>query len=441
MRFTLEGTIMHARDLLRTGRISRRRLTGLAAGAVAIGAGRMLPAGVRAQTIEPSSKPGESVGGERVQYLAETGHNLQEPFLSHWTNGGGVDAFGVPLSEQRYVEGSGSVQQTFRTATMMYDPSRDQSAGGAITVKSLAAKPAADDPAFAPAPPTGGQTSLVSASDGLRLRNQSNGKGDVIAVLPDNAEFIAAPGDHGDWVPGYVDGYAGWVAAGYLTRPNALPEIASKDWNQAIWQGAALGETNVRQQASTTARITRALVYGDSIKVMAWIKGEEVFAGADEWAKLEDGTFVYSRNVGRAAPVAPAPIPDNAPTEGRWFDVNLTQQLMVAYEGRTPVRTFLTTSGMAGWETPVGLWYINNRVANETMASGSIGAEHYFKLEDVLFTQYFTDVGHAIHFAWWRTPETIGRPGSHGCLNLLLDDARFCWEWAGMGTPVLTHYA
>ena len=29
------------------------------------------------------------------------------------------------------------------------------------------------------------------------------------------------------------------------------------------------------------------------------------------------------------------------------------------------------------------------------------------------------------YFAWWRSERTIGRPGSHGCLNLLLDDARF----------------
>lgn len=422
-------------------RISRRRFTGLAAAAVVSAGGLLLPRKAFAQEIEPASKPGESVGGERVQYFAETGHNLQEPFLSRWTDDGGKDVFGVPLSEQRFVEGAGTVEQTFQHATMTYDPAREQDGGDAVTVKRGAAKTDVDDPAYAPAPPTGGQTSLVSASDGLRLRAAPNAKGEVVAILPDNAEFIAAPGDHGDWVPGYVDGYAGWVSASYLRRPKALPEISKKDWDLSLWQGAALGETNVRQRPSTTARITRTIGHGDPVKVVAWVKGEEVFEGADEWAKLDDGTFVYSRNVGRSAPVVPTPVPDGAPTEGRWFDVNLTQQLMVAYEGRAPVRTFLTTTGMAGWETPEGLWYVNNRVANETMASGSIGAEHYFKLEDVLFTQYFTAVGHAIHFAWWRTPETIGRPGSHGCLNLLLDDARFCWEWAELGTPVLTHYA
>ena len=38
-----------------------------------------------------------------------------------------------------------------------------------------------------------------------------------------------------------------------------------------------------------------------------------------------------------------------------------------------------------------GLLPINCASPNETMTSGAIGAEHFYKLEDVLFTQYFTD--------------------------------------------------
>ena len=112
---------------------------------------------------------------------------------------------------------------------------------------------------------------------------------------------------------------------------------------------------------------------------------------------------------------------------------------MVAYEGRNVARVIVTTTGMAGWETPPGFYQILWRVPNETMESGAIGAEHFFKLEDVLFTQYFTNQGHAIHYAWWRTPQTIGRPGSHGCLNTLLDDAQYLWDWAAIGTPVYVH--
>ncbi|MDQ2683548.1 MAG: L,D-transpeptidase family protein, partial [Chloroflexota bacterium] len=205
------------------------------------------------------------------------------------------------------------------------------------------------------------------------------------------------------------------------------------------WQGAALGETNVRERPTTESEITRVLAYGEEVTVVDWVEGEEVFVGADLWAKTSDGDFVYARNIGRNAPVAAPPLPPNAPSVGRWIDVNLTQQLMVAYDGRDVERVIVTTTGMAGWETPPGAYQILWRVANETMDSDAIGAEHFYKLEDVLFTQYFTDLGHAIHYAWWRTPQTIGRPGSHGCLNTLLDDAQFLWDWATIGTPVIVH--
>jgi lipoprotein-anchoring transpeptidase ErfK/SrfK len=167
------------------------------------------------------------------------------------------------------------------------------------------------------------------------------------------------------------------------------------------------------------------------------VRGEPVVENQITWARLEDGGYIYARNIVRSGPVEPPPLPADAPAEGRWIDVHLTQQLLVAYEGRTAVRTVVTTTGMPGWETPPGWFRINTRVANETMESGSIGAENFYVLKDVLFTQYFTDRGHALHYAWWKTAETIGRPGSHGCLNLLLDDAEFLWEWAGIGTPVI----
>jgi hypothetical protein len=255
--------------------------------------------------------------------------------------------------------------------------------------------------------------------------------------LPDNAEFIAAGEQAGEWIAGYADGFAGWVSRTFLTQPPPLPQFDAANWNPAIWQGASLGETNVRAEPTTTARVIEELVFGDPITVSDWVAGEEVFEGADLWAKLGEGRFAYARNVGRNAPVVPITPPPDAPTWGKWIDIHLTQQLMTAYDGLTPVRTIVVTTGMAGWETPPGLFYILHRVANETMTNDAIGAEHYYKLEDVLFTQYFTDFGHALHFAWWRTPETIGRPGSHGCVNMLLDDSRFMWDWADIGTPIL----
>ncbi|MGI8483257.1 MAG: L,D-transpeptidase family protein [Thermomicrobiales bacterium] len=490
------------------------------------------------ETPTPSSSQGITLTSDQLanqtdaQYFAATGHNLTTPFLQPWLDAGGENVLGNPLSEGRFVDTNGTIQQAFETLTIDYNPALDpslqiqgvplaasvvngiasagaraasaacsgadascqffpdtahtmsgeiaafwsqhggqllfgspvsepfkknniltqvfqravidQDAKGKISLRKVmidivATSSQANDPAFVPAPPTLGKTSLVKSSDGLRLRAAPGADGEVRVVLPDNAEFIAADAGTSEWVPGYVDGYSGWVSATFLSAPQPVPPVDMKDWDLSVWQGAALGETNLRATATTHAKTVKTLKFGDQVVVTDWVKGEEVFQGADIWATLKDGSFVYSRNIGRSAPVAPTPIPSDAPTDGKWIDVNLTQQLMIAYDGRSAVRTCETTTGMPGWETPEGYFAINNRVANETMASGTIGAENFFNLKNVLFTQYFTDVGHAIHFAWWRTQETIGRPGSHGCLNLLLDDSQFYWDWAEIGTPVLVH--
>jgi hypothetical protein len=517
---------------MRKLRWTRREALALTARAAALGA--LAPIVRTAAPVAAENRQATTVSGESVLYFAETGHNLQRDFLAIFQAAGGNEVFGLPLSEERFVEKQGIVQ-TFAGISLVYDPTleapwdiqgqhlpdkikreyapaaarktldgpasnaasaqyfpetKHQISGdfaefwskGGLAVfgmplsevytdskskkrtqvferaifeegdkTEVALVPIAkqiveengaitSDPAFAPAPPNGGETRLVQSPEGLRLRAAGNTDAEIRVLLADNAEFIMAPGAKGDWLPGYADGYAGWVSSQFLATPKPLPTISEEDWDLNVWQGAALSETNVRSEPSTKAPIAKVLAYGDPVKVTKWVEGEAVYEGADLWAQVGPKEFIYGRNVGRNAPVTPTPIPPGAPTTGKWIDVNLTQQLMIAYEGKSVVRTTLTTTGMAGWETPTGSFTIINRVANETMDSGAIGAESFYKLEDVLFTQYFTNQGHAIHFAWWRTPETIGRPGSHGCLNLLLDDSQFFWDWADYGVPLIVHY-
>jgi hypothetical protein len=397
-----------------------------------------LPDDVRRSIAPGSARNRVSGASGNGRFFSETGHSLSGKFLDFWNSHGDLPLIGMPTSEPFRDAQTGSQRQVFERAVLEFGK---DSVVRFLPIAAQVAEAAglAADPAFLPNPPIAGKTQLVKSPDGLRLRASPSLSADVIAVLPDNAEFIAAAEETGDWFAGYADGFAGYVASEFLTEAPPLPEISLKDWDTSVWQGAALGETNLRAKPTTESEIVRVLEYGDEITVNGWVKGEEVFVGADLWAKLKSGGYIYARNVGRNAPVAPTPVPDDAPTVGRWIDVNLTQQLMVAYEGRDVQRVIVTTTGMAGWETPPGFYQILWRVPNETMESGAIGAEHFFKLEDVLFTQYFTNQGHAVHYAWWRTPQTIGRPGSHGCLNTLLDDAPYLWDWATIGTPVYVH--
>lgn len=378
-------------------------------------------------------------GASNCQFFPETGHTISGDIARFWTTSGEAPIFGLPRSEEFAVRGGS--RQAFENVIL------NASSSGEVTAQFIGRDVVADaglanDPAFLPAPPSLGTSTLVTASDGLRLRSGPSLDAEIIVVLPDNAEFIAVTGVSGEWIPGYADGYSGYVASEYLQEPEPLPTVAmGGEWDTSVWQGAALAQTNIRARPDTNSRVIETLQYGDPVIAVDWVKGEEVADdGAWTWAQLEDGTYLYERYVGRAGPVEAPPVPNDAPSQGKWIDCNLTQQLLVAYEGQTPVRVAVQTTGKPGWETPAGYFHINTRVANETMESGSIGAAEFYKLENVLFTQYFTDRGHALHFAWWKTPETIGRPGSHGCLNLLLDDAEYFWNWADVGTPVYSHY-
>ncbi len=139
-------------------------------------------------------------------------------------------------------------------------------------------------------------------------------------------------------------------------------------------------------------------------------------------------------------PPNPPPLPIDLPGE-HWVDVNLTNQTATAMVGDTPVYTALVTTGKPGWETPVGTWYIVSRVENETMTSASIGAEEYYVLENVLYTQYFTTVGHALHLNYWRDDSYFGRiPSSHGCVGMRYADAKFFWDFLTLGSRVVVHY-
>jgi hypothetical protein len=388
---------------------------------------------------DAASRPVTGCASASCQFFAETGHTLSEPFATFWNQWGGAALFGPPVSEPFDDPDAPGVRvQVFESAVL-------ENRSGVVSPRPMGRLLAErdgllGDPAFLPAPPTGGNSYLVQASDGLRLRAAPNLDAGMVAVLPDNTEFIAAAGSSGEWIPGYADHLSGWVSVEFLTERPPLPQLQVADWDPAVWQGATLEETNVRREPTTKAPILETLDYASPVTVSAWVKGEEVHEGSDMWAQIGDGRFVYSRNVGRNAPVLPTTPPADAPTWGKWIDINLVQQLLTAYDGATPIRTIEVTTGMAGWETPPGFFTIIHRVANETMTSGAIGAENHYRLDDVLFTQYFTDLGHALHFAWWRTKETIGRPGSHGCINLLLEDARFFWDWAELGTPVYLHY-
>jgi LysM repeat protein len=116
---------------------------------------------------------------------------------------------------------------------------------------------------------------------------------------------------------------------------------------------------------------------------------------------------------------------------GKWIDVNLSKQRLTAYQGNTPVFSTLISAGLPRTPTVVGRFKINTKLRATRMRGPG------YDLPNVPYTMYFYK-GYAIHGTYWHN--NFGRPMSHGCVNMRTSDAAWLFNWAPMGTTVVTHW-
>ena len=129
------------------------------------------------------------------------------------------------------------------------------------------------------------------------------------------------------------------------------------------------------------------------------------------------------------------PLPEGLQPWERWVDVDITKQLLVAYEGERPVFTTLVSTGRKGtkeepFDTPTGRWRIRSKHVSTTM-DGPTATDGNYSIQDVPWTMYFYE-SYALHGAFWH--DGFGRVRSHGCVNLSPEDAHWLFDWT---TPFL----
>jgi lipoprotein-anchoring transpeptidase ErfK/SrfK len=134
-----------------------------------------------------------------------------------------------------------------------------------------------------------------------------------------------------------------------------------------------------------------------------------------------------------SAPAAPPAA--NAPTAGKWIDVNVSNQTITAYEGSTPLKTILVSTGLPRTPTVLGTFKILRKYAAVRMTGGTPGYD-YYDLPNVPYSMFFYQ-GYAIHGTYWHS--NFGHPMSHGCVNLPTAEAKWFYDWAPIGTPVVAH--
>lgn len=151
--------------------------------------------------------------------------------------------------------------------------------------------------------------------------------------------------------------------------------------------------------------------------------------GQWDWYLVGPHQWVEQRAVARLNFNPPPP-----GVTGRWIQVDLFEQTMVAYQDNQPVYATLVSSGLDEWPTRPGLFHIYTKLLADRMR-GSYrpdGSDYYY-LEQVPWVMYF-DGSRALHGEYWH--DGLGFKRSHGCVNLAPLDSRWLFDWASIGTPV-----
>ncbi|MEG4215529.1 L,D-transpeptidase [Microcoleus sp. Pol14C6] len=114
----------------------------------------------------------------------------------------------------------------------------------------------------------------------------------------------------------------------------------------------------------------------------------------------------------------------------RWIEIDLSRQRLIAWEGNIPVYAVVISSGKSSTPTRTGTFAVETKYRVARMTGPD------YDVPDVPYTMYY-DGGMAIHGAYWHN--LFGNPVTHGCTNVAVNHAKWLFEWASVGTPVVVH--
>lgn len=128
----------------------------------------------------------------------------------------------------------------------------------------------------------------------------------------------------------------------------------------------------------------------------------------------------------------------NAQAYPKWILVDVTAKRLYAYEKVKLVKTILVSAGAPETPTVLGEFKIYNRLSSQDMQGPNTDGSRYY-VPDVPWVQYFHE-SFALHGNYWRPSSYFGNiNSSHGCVGMMSNDAKWVFDWAAAGTPVIIH--
>lgn len=124
--------------------------------------------------------------------------------------------------------------------------------------------------------------------------------------------------------------------------------------------------------------------------------------------------------------------PDVDPKE-KLIVVNITDQILSCFEREKEVYFCRVSTGVADHSTPVGEQITWRKMVSTHMAGGTVSAG--YDTPGIAWTTLFSGEGVAIHSTFWHND--FGAKRSHGCVNVLPDDAQWIFRWSIPEVPLL----
>ena len=236
------------------------------------------------------------------------------------------------------------------------------------------------------------------------------------------------------------------VWGGFMHR-GRLPKV--KDlFNEPL---TAIPE-GTRQLAEMTVPYTQAMRY---TKTYGWQPNLRLYYGSVHWIDgIDEGPDsevwyrVFDELVGYPYHVSAlhlrlirfdewSPLTPDVQLEDKRIEVNLTMQVLTAYENdkvvlKTNISSGITTTRLdlkaLSTETPTGEFRILSKYPSKHMGDGNLFASpEDYELPGVPWTCFFHEAGYAFHGTYWH--DNFGTPMSRGCINMRIEEAKWLFRW------------
>ncbi|QBD78189.1 murein L,D-transpeptidase [Ktedonosporobacter rubrisoli] len=140
--------------------------------------------------------------------------------------------------------------------------------------------------------------------------------------------------------------------------------------------------------------------------------------------------------------------------DGKAILVSLSEEAVRIYNQGQLITAFLATTGQPDLPTPPGIWWIESKVTHTTFKTNAPkDSPFWYPPTPINYAMQYHSNGYFLHDSWWRVDygrgtnfphadasgNTSSTRGSHGCVNISTDNAKWIYDFAQLYTAIIIY--